>query len=593
MGFLDSVTVPGSSAPPASGGKSSAPAAGGFLSSVQMPTSDQAAEAVKVQNIDQSGQVAKQQADYDNSIGGFFKNTLGAAIAPFKQGYDAAAANVQPKSFNPLTVSAQGTKAVEDSFMDSVNQAGSKIDDAVTAFKTPTSTSQKVGATGEAALGVVSPIFAALMAPLQYATAIPGIGQAADKVNEIFSAIGSGAGQHVATATVDDNPYLSPETKANIRPLVADTAGLVAQLIAGKAGADVVDKIASNGKTILNATTKDVTTQTAPKLAHSPDTTSNARFIQDTVDHHVQSSKMVLNNLPPEELEGLGGTSALLDRTRTNIADGLAGEGLNDAGTAVRGLTFDPNETLDTFSDKASMAAQHADTGTIAPTMAPAAASDAVAAPEGTPTPIVPEGSADGLPVRTEAVQKPVGNGDAIPHGLSKSVENEAIKAELTKSFGDLPTHNQMDMKVQADMAQNIMNTDMARAVRIAMGKELPPEGLLAESMYTAMRIRAREAGDAVMMHRLATESIVPEHATGLGQRIKALDSGLRDDEKDPVDLARDVKKAREAKVEKKTGKTVARNVKETVDDIKKDVKAARSPRPTWEDFVKELSCNA
>lgn len=572
MSFLSSVTVPGS---PAGSGGSAPPASSGFLDSIQLPD---AATQEKVQTsnaIASQGQILKQQSQYDNSVGGFFKNTLGAAIAPFKAGYDAAAALVQPKSFNPITAGENGAKAVTDSFQKSIQDTSSKIDDAVTAFQNPSSsTSEKIGKTGDALVSVVNPIFSALTAPLQYATAIPGIGQAADKINEIFSAIGSGVGGHVATATVDDNPYLTQEQKANLRPLVSDTAALVGQLIAGKVDADVVGRIANNGKAILSESTKNLSTETAPKVADTSNATDNARFIQDTVDHHVQSSKMALNNLSPEDVASDGGLPSLLERTRTNIADGLAGEGLTDAGSAVRGLSFDPNETLDTFSDKASQAATHADVGTI---------------PEA-PSP----DSTTGLPIKTEPIQTPIGNGDAIPHGLSKSVERDAIKNELTNSFGDLPTHNQMDMGQQADMAQSIMQNDMPRAVRIAMGKELPPEGLLAESMYTAMRIRAREAGDVGMMHRLATESIIPEHATGLGQRIKALDSGLRDDEKDPVDIIRDVKKAREDSLEKKTGKTNAKNVKDEVSNIKDDIKAAASKaRPTWEDFVKELSCNA
>lgn len=569
MGFLSDVTVPGATGSPASA--ASAGPSSGFLASVKIPDAP-TVQKVQTENNDASeGQVATQQASYDNSIGGFFKNAFGAAVAPFKAGYDAAAATVQPKSFNPLTIAQNGAKAVEDSFLSSLQQAKSKIDDAVTAWNAPSTVSDKISKTGEAAIGIVNPIFSALTAPLQFATAIPGIGQGADKINELFSAIGSGAGGSVATAYVDDNPYLTQEQKTNLRPLVSDTASLVAQLIAGKAGADVVDKVASNGKAILDESTKGLTTQTVPTEANASDASS---FIQNTVDHHVQSAKMALNNLPPEELDANGGTPALLDQTRTNIADGLSAEGHTDAGNAVRGIQFDPNETLDTFSDKASSVASNADIGT--------------------PAPIVPrETAADGLPVQTEAVQKPIGNGDAIPHGLSRSVERDAIKTELTNSFGDLPTHNQMDMGHQADMAESIMNADPARAMRIAMGKELPPEGLLAESVYTAMRIRAREAGDVGTLHRLATESLVPEHATGLGQRIKALDSGLRNDEKDPVDLIRDVKKARDAAVEKKTGKTVSRNTAEEVGKIQDDIKAAASKaRPTWEDFVKELSCN-
>lgn len=91
------------------------------------------------------------------------------------------------------------------------------------------------------------------------------------------------------------------------------------------------------------------------KISDAPPA-EQAQFVFKTIQDHIKSSAQVLQNLNPVEIERLGGMKALLDRTKTNIADGLTAEGLDQAGKAIQDLKLEGNESLMTFFDKAMQA---------------------------------------------------------------------------------------------------------------------------------------------------------------------------------------------------------------------------------------------
>ena len=113
---------------------------------------------------------------------------------------------------------------------------------------------------------------------------------------------------------------------------------------------------------------------------------------------------------------------------------------------------------------------------------------------------------------------------------LAQRAEADAIEAKLTKDFGALPEYKTMSMKDQADRATYIMEADYEAAKRMAMGEELPPEGVREATMYEAVKIRAIKEGDVETVRKLATESTVPTRLTEYGQAIKAADSRLNMD---------------------------------------------------------------
>lgn len=170
--------------------------------------------------------------------------------------------------------------------------------------------------------------------------------------------------------------------------------------------------------------------------------------------------------------------------------------------------------------------------------------------------------------------------------GLAKSVDKDAIASGLKSGLGNLPEYRHMDMNEQAKMAADLIKRDPELAMKVALGEvPSPVHGLHSESVYTAIRIAAREAGDVEVMRQLATQSSVVSDATTLGQRIKALDSGQ---ESDPVSIMQDVKAARE----KNLGtKKIAKETKTIANDIKESIKKSSSGRVSWEEFVKEIQC--
>lgn len=138
------------------------------------------------------------------------------------------------------------------------------------------------------------------------------------------------------------------------------------------------------------------------------------------------------------------------------------------------------------------------------------------------------------------------GTGNLKARGLSESVEADALHRGLTETFGDLPEYRQVKWEDQTKKVAELMNNDPQRAEDIAMGKKRPPEGILPESVFTAIRAKARSEGDINMLRRLATESHLTTEATTMGQRLAALG---QIDSTDPVAAIKIVQDARAAKL--------------------------------------------
>lgn len=140
------------------------------------------------------------------------------------------------------------------------------------------------------------------------------------------------------------------------------------------------------------------------------------------------------------------------------------------------------------------------------------------------------------------------GTGETVERGLSLSIEEQAIEAELTDSFGQLPEYQRVDMKEQSRRANQFLTEQPEKAKRVALGLEPAPAGLYAESVNTALRVKAAAEGDVKTLKELALSPESNRIATILGQRIKMLDTGIAD----PV---RAVKKVIDKRKEKEKGK--------------------------------------
>ena len=135
---------------------------------------------------------------------------------------------------------------------------------------------------------------------------------------------------------------------------------------------------------------------------------------------------------------------------------------------------------------------------------------------------------------------------------LAIRAEADAIEAKLTEDFGDLVEYKIMNMKEQAMLAHQLMDSDYAIAKRMAMGEIKPPGHIREATMYEAVKIRALREGDVQTAYDLATKSTVPTRLSEYGQAIKAADSRLMID---PVADMQDIIKGRKKTVRKTTEK--------------------------------------
>ena len=170
---------------------------------------------------------------------------------------------------------------------------------------------------------------------------------------------------------------------------------------------------------------------------------------------------------------------------------------------------------------------------------------------------------------------------------LARGVEEKAITKKLADGFGDLPEYAQVNVKDQAKAASSLVKTNREQAVNIAMGRELPPEGVLPESVFIAVEDNALKTKDVALLRDLATSSSLTTEATGMGQRIRMLA------ERNPnssVAAMRKVMKLREEAATKRYGDVKKARAKVT-NEITAEVRKAAPKAKDWTSFLEEIKC--
>ena len=169
---------------------------------------------------------------------------------------------------------------------------------------------------------------------------------------------------------------------------------------------------------------------------------------------------------------------------------------------------------------------------------------------------------------------------------LAQGVEAKAIAKKLTEGFADLPEYEKINIKDQATKARKLLEDDYPRAERIALGKELPPEGILPESVFIAVENRAIKNKDVNTLRRLATESGLSNEATLMGQRIRTLAERVEDS---PTAAMAKVIKNRKEYYALKHKTPLDEAIKRETKKIKSYVKPVKEDE--WIKFINELTC--
>lgn len=170
---------------------------------------------------------------------------------------------------------------------------------------------------------------------------------------------------------------------------------------------------------------------------------------------------------------------------------------------------------------------------------------------------------------------------------LAQGVEQKAIEKKLTAGFEGLPEYAKVNVADQAKAASDLLSANREKAINIAMGHELPPEGILPESVFVAVENHAIQTGNIELLRNLATTSSLPTEATGMGQRIRMLA------ERDPnsaVNAMQKVMKIKEEAATKKYGDLT--KVKQKIkNQIKTEITKAAPKAKDWASFIDEIKC--
>jgi len=165
---------------------------------------------------------------------------------------------------------------------------------------------------------------------------------------------------------------------------------------------------------------------------------------------------------------------------------------------------------------------------------------------------------------------------------LGLRVKEEAVKEGLVKQMRGLPEYETMNMKEQAQLASNLINSDFEKAKRVAMGQEILEGKLLPESIFIAMKNWAKQNKDVALIRQLAKSHTV-EQTTFMGQRIRALGET---DPNDPVKIIREIGEARAKKA-----KITKRELSEEERKIQAEIKRVRKTEQDLEDFINSIVC--
>lgn len=477
---------------------------------------------------------------------------------------------------------AAGGKVVADTLTDTQN----RLADAFNTFGyggTPQgTTAQKVGAVGNAAMGIVNTIFSPISGVLATFASIPGTNYLANGINKVFGAIGGGASAGAQEA-VNELP-ISQATKDAIQKPVGELAALAAMIFAGKAGESAIGEMTTRVKEV--AKKLEVESQSVENKV--PVSTPMSRFNEEKVSLPV-TSKDKVNTLQPNLAYTPEGQLPVIDYGNApKPKDGLPVIQMDPPKVKAPGdMTYEP------INSKPA----------VEPTTAPRAFNSG---PREVIKDPVLETSKNGSvkpnslfidkkTLQTDSVGvpetvKPVevkGTGETKTRGLSLGVEAKAIENKLVSNLGDLPEYQSVSMKDQAIKAADLLTKDPAMAKAVAMGEKPAPEGVLPESVFVAVEDAAIKNGDVATLRDLASGSKLTSEATTMGQRIRTL---AERDPDSPVKAISDVSRARETKAVREHG-DIKIAKKKVVDEIRGEIKKSAPTKQSWSEFIDSIQC--
>jgi len=171
---------------------------------------------------------------------------------------------------------------------------------------------------------------------------------------------------------------------------------------------------------------------------------------------------------------------------------------------------------------------------------------------------------------------------------LAERVRKDAIKKKMIygfdKTFNDMPDYDKVTRKDQFNKATEFILNDPENAIKVAMGQQQAPDGILNNSVWMAAKEYAENTGDVDLMRKLGQSDIVTR-ATGMGQEISMLA------DRNPHSAVENIRQLAETRLKeaKKRGIKVFKTEKADMKAIKQAT--PKVEKETWASFISGLEC--
>ena len=523
---------------------------------------------------------------------------------------------------DPFSLKADSSKVISDYFKgigESIVGAGESLRGAFDEAKGGTF-SGTVGKSLEAGARTLGAVISPISSAFQAAENIPGWGSAAKLINTAFGALGEGT-TAVSDKVIDSLP-IDEKVKENIKPGIAEALTLATQILAGglaekgfRIGKPKIDELTNkygkeDAQTIVEKAV-EIAREQKPEVKLAETTGKGTRLYEPKrleptatlpqitpkitikpesrildIQTQIEQLSQVVDSSPlkrlskyeskarPGELPEMTGERAegIFRQKGDQIVQEIASEmghpewDVKDVANAYERYAQSRNELNALRTElgqvKGETFKDYSDEQLSRINQIAQSATD----------------------VSGEYVSKPlspVGTGKTYESGLARGVEEMAIEKNLTQGFGDLPAYQRVNMREQARLAKEFIRNNPDRALEIALGRQLPPSGILPESIFIGVESRALKSGDVTTLRSLATESGLALEATAMGQRIRTLAERNPDS---PVSAMSEIRKAREERVV-----DPIKSKERIKTEIKKEIK--KPSKEDWSSFVDELVC--
>ena len=190
-----------------------------------------------------------------------------------------------------------------------------------------------------------------------------------------------------------------------------------------------------------------------------------------------------------------------------------------------------------------------------------------------------------------QAVEVPIapGTGEWKTRGLAEHAQRNIIAKDIEMIFEDLPQYQAVSSKQATDQIMQLIKQDYPRAVKMALGEEPVPQGILPGWVWTAVQNEATLRKDYEALNKLTSENAMMQFATILGQNVQAFA------DKNPVSvvaITHEISKAAEKRLEEKYPGKKIKDIKQRQEKkLKESIKEYAPKVDEWSRFIDSLVC--